>query len=108
VNKYKQYIKERKGLDLYEDEYGFFTYQIQDNKMFIQDLFVLPEFRNSGVGESYSKKIDKLALDNNCTHNVCTVCVRAKNYIDSLNFIKKMGYQVTNDEYTLVYLIKEL
>ena len=108
MDKYEQYIKERSGLSLYEDNDGFFTYQIQDNNMFIQDLFVAKQARNSGVGRRYSETIDKIANENDCRTITCNICVRANNYMDSFNFIKKMGYQVFKNEYTLVYLIKEL
>lgn len=108
MDKYEQYIKERSGLSLYEDKDGFFTYQIENNCMFIQDLFVAKHSRKSGVGKRYSDLIDKIAKENGCDKISCTVCVRAKNYIDSFNFIKKMGYQVFKNEYTLVFLVKEL
>lgn len=108
MDKYANYIKERTGGSLYEDKNGFFTYRIEDKDFYVDELYVVKRNRNSGIGRQYSELIDKIAKDNKCSRCICTVCVRAKNYQDSFNFIKKMGYEVSKSEYTLIYLVKEL
>lgn len=105
---YSEYISERNGAKLYEDEDGFFSYRILGTDFFIDDLYVSKEKRKTGIGKRFSDKIDKLAKENDCTRNVCTVCVRADNYEDSFKFIQKMGYKVDKIEYVLIYLIKEI
>ena len=105
---YSEYIKERKGAELFQDEDGFFTYRILGTDFFIDDLYVSKDKRKTGIGKKFSEKIDKMAKDNNCTRNICTVCVRANNYEDSFKFIQKMGYSVDKIEYVLIYMSKEI
>lgn len=108
MDKYAQYVKERTGAELFEDENGFFVYRVDGRNFMVDEIFVLPENRKNGIGRKYSDMIDKMSRENGCSQNICTVCVRSNNYIESFNFIKKMGYKVFKDEYTLLYLIKEL
>lgn len=108
MNKFAKYIKERKNAELYEDENGFFTYRVLGEDFFIDDIFVLEEKRNNGIGKLYSDKIDNLSKESGCKRNICTVCVRADNYLESFKFIQKMGYTVDKTENVLIYLIKEL
>ncbi len=108
MDKYAAYIKERSGGLLYEDKFGFFTYRIEDENFIVDEIFVVPRFRNNGQGKTYSNKIEEFAKDAGCKHVVCTVCIRSKNYMDSFKFIEKMGYRVLKNEYTLIYLVKEL
>lgn len=108
MNKYAAYIKERQNAELFEDENGFFVYRVDGKNFFIDEIFVLKEKRSNGIGRTYSNKIDNLAKENECSNLICTVCIRANNYQDSFEFIKKMGYKVLKSEYTLIYLVKEL
>ncbi len=108
VDKYAQYIKERENLDCYEDEYGFFTYKKEDGVFLVSDLFVLPEYRNKGIGEKYAKKIDDFAKEHGCDIIVCTTCLDAINWEQSHKFIKSSGYHEVSLQGPMIYYKKEL
>lgn len=108
LNKYAQYIKEREDLELYEDDKGFFTYKEEDGVFFVSELFVLPEFRENGVGNDYSSKIDELAKEHGCDTIVCTTCFDASNWEQSHKYIKSNGYYEVNVIGPMVYYKKEL
>lgn len=108
MEKYKAYIKERENLELYEDDNGFFTYKVEEGVFFISDLFVLPEYRNSGVGEKYARKIEDFAKEHGCEILVCTTCLDATNWEQSHKYIKSNGYYEVNVQGPMVYYKKEL
>lgn len=63
---YSQYIKEREGIETFENEKGFFTYEIcsDENVMHICDMYLLPEFRSSGEFKSFLSIISEIAYKN--------------------------------------------
>jgi GNAT superfamily N-acetyltransferase len=108
VNKYALYIKEREGLDTYEDEKGFFTYEVENEAFVVHDLFVLPEFREKGNGNQYARKIEELARENNCKMLACFTCIDANNWIRSDKYIRSNGYVEVLKEANMIYYKKEL
>lgn len=54
---YAQYIDERQGLKIIEDEHGFITYKIKDEECFLAEMFVRKEYRRAGYG---AKLLDRL------------------------------------------------
>ncbi len=105
---YAQYIKEREDVDTYEDERGFFTYQVSNDSFHVVDLFILPKFRNNGVGKEYSDKIEELAKESNCKQTFCSTCTQALNWKQSNKYILSNNYKKIKEVGVMVYYIKEL
>lgn len=108
MEKYALYIKERENAELYDCQEGFFTYKVTDNIFFIDNLFVLPEYRLKGIGRKLSDKMDELAKEHKCPLLMCTVSMDAEQPFDSAKFIKKMGYkyETFDDKKNLMYFKK--
>ncbi len=48
---YAEYIKERQGINIIEDEYGFITWQPRKDECFIVDMYVRPDYRKQKCGQ---------------------------------------------------------
>jgi ribosomal protein S18 acetylase RimI-like enzyme len=58
---YASYLKEREGLDVLETYQGFVTYKFRGPDCYIQDVYVLPEFRMYGVASFMADQVAELA-----------------------------------------------
>lgn len=58
---YAQYIKERQGLSILENENGFIIYKLTEQECFIQDMFVQKEYRRAGVGKDLLNRLKDIA-----------------------------------------------
>lgn len=108
MDKYKQYILERENANLYEDEYGFFTYVVFDNVFQVNDLFILPEYRKQGNGKQYAEIIESIAYKNNCDIVCCFSCTDANNWEQSHKYILNNGYKIVNKNNTMICYKKEI
>ena len=88
---YSQYIKEREGLDIIENEHGFCSYKIQDNWVFIQDIFITKDQRLSKLATELADKVVDKALKNGAKVLYSHVDTNALNWEDSVKFIEKYG-----------------
>lgn len=97
----KQYLKELKGLDVYETEDGFILFKIEDEYLYVRDIYVLPEKRKKGVA---AKMADELAAIVKKTHD-CTAMLgdvepSNHNATDSIKVLLAYGMKVleANDD----------
>jgi ribosomal protein S18 acetylase RimI-like enzyme len=97
----KQYLKELKGLDVFETEDGFILYKIKDEHLYVRDIYVLPEKRKKGVA---AKMADELAeiikVSHGCTVMLGDVEPSNQNATDSIKVLLAYGMTVleANDD----------
>lgn len=105
---YEMYVKERQGAEYYSDYRGFFTYRVENGIFMTIDLFIVPQFRERGVGKEYARKIEELAKEFECTEVQCTTCPDALNWEQSDKYIRNNGYNEFKRDDTFIYYMKEL
>ena len=105
---YGFYIKEREGFEILEDDYGFATYKIEGNTVYIRDIYVVPPCRNSHYGENMANQIGLIAKTEGCTKMLGTVAPQAKGSAQSMLILLAYGMKPTHSDANLVYFMKEL
>lgn len=105
---YAQYLKEREGLELLETEYGFATYKIRPWDCYIQDIYVLPEFRKSGVAAGIADTIALLAKAQGIKMLVGSVDQRAPSADTSSKVLLGYGMRPYSKEGHMTYYCKEI
>ena len=63
--------------------------------MFLEDIYIKPEFRQAGIGEQMLRKIAKIARSQNCSRIDFQVL---KDNQKAINFYKKLGASCNEDE----------
>lgn len=65
---FSDYIAEKQGCQVFENEYGFIVYLIKKGgNLHIANMYIAPEFRKQKKGSTLMNAvIEKLAPDNNC------------------------------------------
>lgn len=61
MSMYADYIKEREGMEIMEDDRGFCSYLFADTACYIKDVYVKPEYRAQGVWKEYADTITLIA-----------------------------------------------
>jgi GNAT superfamily N-acetyltransferase len=105
---YWAYLKEREGVDVVERPYGFMLLKPDVGALYVQDIFVYPEFRKQGkaqemlvLAEDMAAKSGFVALRGSCdpTTNGATESMRM-----ALNY----GFKLETVHNGLIYYKKEL
>ncbi len=105
---YGQYILEREGKHIVEDERGFATYSYLEDCVYIEDIYVLPEFRKSGAASKYADFIASEAKLKGYKTILGSVSPRAKNCTSSVSVLLAYGFKLSNCDSNLVYFSKEI
>lgn len=70
---YAEYLEERGVRKIIENEYGFATYSPYKNGICIEDIYVKPLFRQTGIGSDFHESIIKFAKEQG--HKKIYTCV---------------------------------
>jgi len=71
---YKDYFEKRTGGVYFENEYGFITFHyLNETTMFIEDVYIKPEFRQQGHGFQLVKHVENIAKETNRNKVMTTV-----------------------------------
>lgn len=105
---YSQYVKEREGLFIIENDYGFLTYSLKNDILFIHDLFVTKEKRKSNIAFQMLDESMSKAKELGIIEMYAHVDIRALNWEESVSFIEKFGAKPTKLEGTLLYFKKKI
>lgn len=108
ISLYGEYIEEREGLSILENEKGFFTYMIKGDECYIKDIFIAKEFRRTGAATEFAEQITKIAKDNGCKFLSGTCVPSTNGSTESLKAMFSYGFKVHSSSNDLIILIKEL
>lgn len=103
---YALYCKEKANRECYETDYGFVTYShISDFVIWIHDIFILKDFRQSGYG---SKMVDDIVELTGCKEIQSTVLTDSNGVEDAIKAHLAYGFRVHNAQNGKIYFIKEV
>lgn len=94
MSKYADYIKEREGLETYENEYGFVTYTFlpEIGAVYLAEIYVVPQKRNTSVAYRLYQRVCSLAKAEGYNNMLGSVDETTANYQLSENFMKRLGW----------------
>jgi len=106
---YAQYLCERTNDFILEDDHGFATYRyLDDNKVYIIDIFVEKEFRKNGIATVIANKIAKQAKRDGRTLLIGSVQPSAKNSSESMKALLAYGMKIESSGQDFIILRKDI
>lgn len=108
---YADYIKEREGRNIVEDEDGFATFIFcgpEQKECYIVDIYVRPEKRKTGKAASFADTITDIARKVGCTYLSGSVDARTNGATESLWVLLRYGFHVVGVAENLIWFRKEL
>lgn len=106
---YANYISEREGIEIVENESGFITYKISGTECFLANMYVLPEKRRMGACVSLMKRLIEIAVANRCdviTANIDIAC--DKNATQTLRASLSLNFKVVAAQHGILLIAREL
>ena len=105
---YAKYIQEREDGLIVENDFGFATYKIISDGVYIQDIYVLPDKRKSGVAKALADQVCLIAKEKNLKLVFGSVDVRANHATDSMKVLIAYGMSVHSVAGNLIYFSKSI
>jgi len=99
VKMWKDYFKEVKDIITVEKEQGFFTYQVREDSVFVEHFYIVPEFRNKKVGQSFVNELYQIAKQHNKKMLKCLVDLETNNYAHNLMIYLHCGGIIWDAQY---------
>lgn len=108
MSHFAQYTLERTDRLVLEDERGFATYVFYPECVYIEDVYVAPEFRRNGVASEFVETIEKLARSRSITKCAVTVAPQAKTCMDSLKAVIALNFKLIKADNSLLYFERNI
>lgn len=105
---YSEYIKEREGKSILETKTGFAVYVIEGDECYIEEIFVIKEFRKSSVAREMADEISEIAKGRGCKFLTGTVDPNANASTDSLKILLAYGFELHSIKGPLIVFTKKL
>ncbi len=105
---YWKYLKEREGLVPLHSANGFALVKTVDDCLYIQDIYVEPEHRQSGQGKQLLEMAVALARAKGLSKILGSCSPNANGATASLKVLLAVGFQLHKSELDIIYLIKPL
>ena len=109
---YAKYIKEKEGKKIIENDKGFATYSFSEDAhgkyCYIEDIYVLPAFRKSGVAGSLADRIMKEAKGKGCVIVYGSVNPEAYAWTKALRVLEGYGMAYSHRDAELLYFKKDI
>lgn len=105
---YGQYIQEREGKSIVENECGFATYKIFGDECYIVDIFIKKEHRRSSQASSLADHISAMAKEAGCKYLTGTCVPSTSGATESMKAMFGYGFKLHACVEDKIILIKEL
>lgn len=106
---YGQYLAEREDKEIIESNEGFATYKIFSNgECYLQDLYVIPEKRKSGLATEMANKVVEIAKERGCKTLIGSVCSDDKSATRNMKVFLTYGMQIHNIIGNMIFLQKNI
>lgn len=105
---YAEYLKEREGKEVVENDNGFLSYRIFNDYVYIVDIYVVPEKRKTGLAKFWADQVCEIAKAKGAKTLVGSVDVRANGATESLKVLLAYGMRVDSIDGQMIYFKKDL
>lgn len=105
---YAKYIAEREGKHIVETEQGFATYVFMEKGCYIEDIFVLKEYRDTGVAAHLADIITDIAKEKGYNKLFGSVVPSANNSTVSLKVLLAYGFKLESCSNNFILMVKDI
>jgi GNAT superfamily N-acetyltransferase len=105
---YLKYRKEREGIEYILVEGAFATFKPLKEHLYLEDLYCIPELRDSGIIHDLVNKVEDIAKKAGYKKILGSVDVSTKNAEANLVSCIKHGYKILKLDNSLIWLEKEI
>lgn len=112
MKKYRDYINEREGKTLLENEKGFLTYSYEsyndEKAIYIQDIFVSKEYRSESIATQMADEVAEKAKSELINKLLGSVDISAKYSDVSMKVLLSYGMKPYGVSGNVIFFVKEI
>ena len=105
---YAEFIQEREGFSILEDDDSFVTYRLQGDECYARDIYISPRIRGDKLSFLLGRQVYEKAKDAGCKHFISSVWVDDPGKYRSVAMLTRFGMKMLKEENGLLYFIKEI
>lgn len=105
---YGDYIKELMGKEIVEDSCGFISFFNMKDAIYMEDLYVAPNFRKAGHATHLADKIIAIAKERGFKKVYGSVRPSANGSTDSVKVLLAYGFKIDSAAQDAIAFVKEL
>lgn len=105
---YADYVRERTGKSVMENEHGFIVYSFSKEYCYIEDVFVAKSHRKLRTAFDFADEIVIEAKAKGCTKLLGSVCPSAEGSTASLKFLLAYDFKLLSSIENLIYFTKDI
>lgn len=105
---YKDYVCELGGRDVIESDKGFATYSFYEDSVYIEDIFISPDFRKTNEASRMADQIASIAKSRGCKKMIGSVIPNNKGSTESLKVLLAYGFKLDSSTNNLILMKKDL
>jgi len=105
---FAKYKEERESAIVVETEHGFATAKLLEDFLYIEDIYVVPEKRKSGIASILADELCAKAKNLGYKQVLGSVCLDANNPTSSLKVLLAYGFKLHSTNSNMIYLSKEI
>lgn len=103
-----KYVKERDGRETIENENGFIVFLFKGEECYLEDIYVLPEKRLSGIGSSLFAMAEERARQQGCKFLSSQIIPSEAQATGSMAAHLAKGFRIYAAQNNRIIMFKEL
>lgn len=105
---YSDYLNDRGDLNIIEDARSFATYRVIGDECYIQDIYVSPDLRETGLASKLADQIVEIAKNKNCKYLTGSVNTSIKDPTRSIKVLLAYGFKLLRSEPAIIWFVKNI
>jgi GNAT superfamily N-acetyltransferase len=105
---YAMYLLEREGKYTVESDRGFLTYSFFEDKCYLENLFVHPDYRNTHEASKMADKVAEIAKTKGCKKLIGSVVPSTRNSDDSIKVLQAYGFKLDSSTNNYIIFTKDI
>lgn len=108
MSQYARYIEERTNARIIENEYGFVRFSFLDTAVYIEDIFIEKEYRQTDKASKLANEVAQIARDSGYKTMIGSVCTDAKGADISVKVLYGYGMTLHSATNNMIYFKKNI
>ena len=105
---YKKYVEERTNKQVLESDHGFAVYSFTEDAVYIEDIFVETDYRNTDLATNMAYEIGRIAREKGFKKMLGSVVPSANNSTISLKVLLANGFKLDSCAVNFILFSKEI
>lgn len=105
---YAAYYLEREGVHVVEHEWGFATYKLMPEHVYLQDIYVIPSRRKDGLGVQLMNEVAEIAKKKGLRTMFGSVAPSTPFGHTMTQIMLGLGFRIHSSDKDIIYFKKDL